>query len=170
MNCVFAGTFDPLTAGHENVIKKCLEVYPRVLIVAGENAEKTPFFSLAERMNILNAVYGGEKRVKVAAYRDCAERYADFLKENGVTVYVRGIRSEKDREYENAAISANAALYPFVKTVFFSPDAEFSGISSSIVRERIKNGADFSDLLSEKAYNAVKAVLAERAERLKNPL
>jgi len=160
--CVFAGTFDPVTTGHENIIKKCLEKYSDVITVVGDNPKKNPFFSLDERKNLLAVVFGGEPRVRITTYAEHSANYADFLRENGVTDYVRGIRSEKDREYEDGYARKNAVLYPFVKTVYFTPDPEFSGISSSLAREKIKNGEDFSQILSEKAYVAVCALLEKR--------
>ncbi len=160
--CVFAGTFDPVTTGHENIIKKCMEKYSGVIIVVGDNPKKNPFFTLDERKALLGVVFGGEPRVRITTYAEHSANYADFLRENGVTDYVRGIRSEKDREYEDAYARKNAELYPFVKTVYFTPDPEFSDVSSSLAREKIKNGEDFSQILSEKAYAAVCALLEKR--------
>lgn len=161
-NCVFAGTFDPVTKGHENVIDKCLKTYARVFVVIGENGDKTPAFSLAERKEILTCALKNKPRVTVEAYSDYKDRYAEFLKENGITAYVRGIRSEKDIEYENAYLKVNAKLYPFVKTVYITPDAEFANISSSLVRETLNKGEDVSAYLSGDAYAALKRLTEKK--------
>lgn len=160
--CVFAGTFDPVTAGHENIIEKCLGKYSRVIVVLGDNPDKTPFFTLEDRLRLLKTLFADDPRVEITTFAERSANYAEFLRDNGVTDYVRGIRNEKDREYEDAYARKNAELYPFVKTVYFAPGTEFAGVSSSLVRERIKNGADFSPFIPKKIYPLIVELLKKR--------
>lgn len=161
-NCVFAGSFDPITKGHENIIDKCLDKYDRVFVAIGDNKDKTPAFSLREREEILRCALKNKPRATAVVYADYKDAYSDFLKNNGVTVYVRGIRSEKDVEYENSYLKRNAELYPFIKTVYMSPDEEYKNISSTLVREALKNGKDVSEYLSPFACAAVKKIKNNR--------
>lgn len=159
-NCVFAGSFDPITKGHENIIDKCLDKYDRVFVAIGDNKDKTPAFSLREREEIVRCAIKDKPRATVVVYADYKDDgYAEFLKSNRVTVYVRGIRSEKDVEYENAYLKKNAELYPFIETVYMSPDEEFINISSTLVREALKNGKDVSEYLSPAANAAVNKII-----------
>lgn len=160
-NCVFAGTFDPVTKGHENIIKRCLKEYSRVVVVIGENADKSPLFSLEQRKRFLLTALRGYKRVTVTTFAEHKSNYAEFLKDNEITVYVRGVRSEKDREYEENYARKNAVYYPFVKTEYMIAENGLDGISSSLVRDRISVGADFADLLSPDVYAEVKKSLEE---------
>ncbi len=160
-NCVFAGTFDPVTIGHENIIKRCLKEYSRVVVVIGENADKSPLFSIEQRKRFLLTALSGCRRVTVTTFAEHKSNYAEFLKNNKITVYVRGVRSEKDKEYEEFYARKNAVIYPFVKTKYMVAENGFDLISSSLVRERISIGADFADLLSPDVYAEVKKSLKE---------
>ena len=162
VSCVFAGTFDPLTAGHENVVGKCLALYDRVFVVIGENPLKAPAFSLEERAAVLRAVYGNVARVCITDYTAHKDDYAGFLRDNGVTVYVRGVRNETDKAYEDEYAAKNARLYPFIKTVYLAPDEKYRAVSSSLVRKKLKNGEDLTGLLSENALKTVTALLEKR--------
>lgn len=164
-NCVFAGTFDPVTKGHENIIKKCLERFNLVIVAIGENKDKTPFFTLEERKRMLNAAFGENRRVIIAAYADYKEGYAEFLKRNGVTVYARGVRNEKDVAYENAYAEKNKTLYPFIKTVYVYPDKEFIDVSSTLAREKIEKKESCAGLLSSPVYNVVNDILTEKKRK-----
>ncbi len=160
-NCVFAGTFDPVTIGHENIIKRCLKEYSRVVVVIGENADKSPLFSLEQRKKFLLTALCGFKRVTVTTFAEHKTDYDKYLQDNKITVYVRGVRSEKDKAYEEAYARKNAVAYPFIKTKYISAENGLDGISSSLVRERIEKGEDFAELLSPNVYAEVKKSLEE---------
>ncbi len=158
--CVFAGTFDPLTKGHEAIIKKAAELYGGVLVVLGENPDKKCFFSEEERLNVLSSALT-EGGVEVVSYSKVPD-YVSFLKNRGVKYYVRGIRDDADMKYEAAAEKVNAKLYPFLKTVYIRADDVNAEISSTAVRKAIACGKDFSSMLSERAYAAIMDLLAKR--------
>ena len=97
--CVFAGTFDPPTTGHKNVIDTCLEIFDEVVVGVGINTAKTPMFSADERKALLEKLYGGEKRVRVVLFVGAA---VDLLESENTRFYVRGLRNTVDFEYETA--------------------------------------------------------------------
>ncbi len=153
-SCVFAGTFDPVTKGHENVINKCIKKYRKVFVVVGINDKKQSFFSEEERLFFLKELYKEQKKVEVLAYSKLKDNYAEFLKENQVSVYVRGIRNEKDLEYENSQIEKNKKLYPFIKTEYIKVK-KLNEISSSFVKELILTGKDFSEFVPKKCLEII---------------
>lgn len=159
-NCVFAGSFDPFTCGHKAIAEKCLKLFDRLFLVVGENPEKTPLFSLKTRLSAILAEFEDNERVKVIAYRD-TENYAEFLKENEVCAYVRGIRDEKDFAYEQKAERINREKYPGVITVYISAAGGFN-ISSTEVKRLIKAGGDFYGYLPAGTAKVIAAALENK--------
>ena len=155
-NCVFAGSFDPLTNGHVAVIHKCLNVYDKVFIVLGKNPNKKPMFSEEERAKMLFKVYGNNPKIKIVSFGDYENDYGKFLSDNNVEDYVRGIRDEKDLEFEKGYEEKNKKLYPFVKTVYIYIDGKNAKISSSMVREMINRGEDFSGFVPKEVEEIIK--------------
>ena len=155
-NCVFAGSFDPLTNGHVAVIDKCLNVYDKVFIVLGKNPNKKPMFSEEERGKMLFKVYGNNPKVEIVSFGDYENNYGKFLSDNNVEDYVRGIRDEKDLGFEKGYEEKNKKLYPFVKTVYIYIDGKNAKISSSMVREMIKRGEDFSGFVPKEVEEIIK--------------
>ncbi len=145
--CVFAGTFDPLTNGHLHLIQKCLNLYKKVVVVLGENRDKTPMFSEQVRMQFLIKTLGDNKRVKLIKYSDNRKGFYDILIGQGVTYYVRGIRDDNDRAYENVYKKENAQIYPGITTVYVKAEKSDKKISSTVVRENIKNGKSIKGLV-----------------------
>ncbi len=160
--CVFAGTFDPVTKGHENIIRQCLNEFKKVVVTLGSNQEKTPYFTQAERMEFLKLTLSGRSEAVIVNYSDVKDDYAEFLKKNGVTVFVRGIRNDSDEVYERASVNVNKKLYPDIQTVFYKADKKYKKISSSLVREYVAQGKDVSELVPEKCKDAVKTAIAKR--------
>ena len=154
---VFAGTFDPVTVGHEKVILKALKKYGRVLVVMGENPQKTPHFSATDRLILLKETFKKERGVEIYDYK-AIDNYSEFLKKEKATTYVRGIRDEKDMAYERAYEEKNREIYPFVTTEYV-PAEEFSAVSSGEVRKRLFNGEDVSAFIPEKARKAFKKII-----------
>ncbi len=147
--CVFAGSFDPPTRGHESVINRCVARYGKVFVVVGENKDKNCLFTVSQRKKMLEKMFAETPFVSVISYLDYKDNYAEFLKENGVDTYVRGIRNQTDFEYEKEREDFNKREYPFIKTEYMHADEEFVDFSSSLVKKRIENGEDFSDLVPE---------------------
>ncbi len=159
-NAVFAGTFDPLTVGHVNIINKCLKAYGRVIVVVGENPDKKPMFPKSVRLKALRAAFGSEGRVEVLSYTD-VKNFPAYLKENGVTDYVRGIRDGKDLKYERAAEEKNRLAYPDIRTSYVFATDDYKDISSTKVRETIKRGEDFSALVPQETLDIYSRFLQE---------
>ncbi len=157
--CVFAGTFDPITVGHEQIINKSLSVYGRVLVVVGKNPKKTSFLSEEDRVALVKAAFDGLENVAVVAYSQVENGYADFLKDSGYTVYVRGIRNQADLQMENAMKQVNAKLYPFIQTDYVYAEGEVAQVSSSLVRQLIAEGKDWLHLIPPKAKSLAKKIV-----------
>ena len=151
--CVFAGTFDPVTKGHINIIEKAKSVYDKVFVVVAVNAAKTPLFPLSLRLEVLNDIFANDKKVSVCFWDGYI---VDFMKENGITDYVRGVRNEKDNEYEHLAEAFNKNRYPALNTIYLAPDSEFIEVSSTAVREKLLNGEDLSAVIDERIENKLK--------------
>ena len=160
--CVFAGTFDPITKGHQNLIDRCLGEYQKVVVTLGENDGKVPFFTNDERLEFLTELYGDNDRVIIANYQDLKDNYAEFLSSHGVKYFVRGIRNDIDAIYENASVSKNQKLYPDIQTVFIKADKKYKKVSSSIVREYIENGKDITSFIPEKCKKEVLDAVLKR--------
>ncbi len=143
-SCVFAGTFDPITAGHSAVIKKALLSYDKVYVVIGVNDKKTPLFSVEERLEFINKLFIGEKRVEVCFN---AGLTVDFMKEKKVTDYIRGYRNNSDLIYERAAEKFNKSVYPELNTRFIKAEDCEINVSSSLVKERLFNGESIDGLV-----------------------
>ena len=145
--CVFAGTFDPPTIGHESIIGVCLGLFDEVVIAIMKNTQKTPFLSEEERLYLLNKMYGGEKRIKTLVFEGAA---VDLLKAEGTPYYVRGLRNAIDFEYENADFFASKKLMPELVEIYIPCEQENLHISSTLVKNSIKFGKQCSDYVPEK--------------------
>jgi pantetheine-phosphate adenylyltransferase len=157
--CIFAGTFDPMTKGHVELIKRLKREYDSVLVVIGNNPEKSTLFSLAERKEIAKRSLYKIQGVRIIVYDDYKENYSEFLQKNDYTVYARGIRNAVDLEYEKKGEEINKKVYPFIETVYIDAKGREKDISSSLVRDKIKNGKDYKRLVSKKAYFFIKEVI-----------
>lgn len=136
---VYAGTFDPITIGHENSVLSALDIFGKLYLVIGENPKKTPYLTMEERFELVKATFIG-KNVEILKYSDFENQnaYTDFLTENGVKYYVRGIRNTEDFSYEKKAEKRNSYIYPNIVTVYLFCRKEFKNVSSSKVKSLIK--------------------------------
>ena len=162
--CLFAGTFDPFTIGHLHVVDKALETFDKVVVAIGENADKNPFFSLEERLRIINSIFEGNKRVLVTNFTGYL---VDFMAENGLIYNVRGIRNGKDFEYESRMEEFNQKRYPSLITLYYPVDSKIQKISSTSVRSTMEKGGDLTKMMPEKGLNQVNLILKERANNSK---
>lgn len=157
--CVFAGTFDPITLGHENIIEKCLGSFDKVLLVIGQNPNKTTCFTESQRLEMIKSVYLDNPKVEVVLYSNHKDDYKNFLLSQNATVYVRGIRDQKDLEFEKQMEEKNKTIYPFITTEYVYCDTDFLGVSSTRVRELIKNGSGYEKYLSPNVLKLVNEYL-----------
>jgi pantetheine-phosphate adenylyltransferase len=140
---LYAGSFDPVTRGHEDVVSRALRIVDRLVVAVAVHSGKSPLFSLDERAQLLRETVGGE-RVEVRAFEGLL---ADLARDVGATVFVRGIRGLTDFDYEVVMARHNRMLVPDVETVFLVPAGEVAHISSTFVREIARNGGDVSGLV-----------------------
>ena len=138
--CVFAGTFDPPTVGHTDVVEKALKIFDGVTVALMINPEKSCLFSEEERLDLLKKLFGGNPRVKVRAFDGAA---VDLLKEENTPFYVRGVRDCIDFEYENRNHYASKQLMNDIITVYLPAEQEDRYVSSSLVRSSVKFKKDY---------------------------
>lgn len=149
---VFPGSFDPLTKGHEAIVKKAIPLFDKIVIAIGTNSSKQYHFSLEERLKHIQAVFEDINTIEVQTYTGLT---VDFCKSIGANFLVRGLRDVKDFEYEKSIAIMNNKVAPQVETVFFMTDPEFSAINSVIVRDILKNGGDARQFLPQKMNNLI---------------
>lgn len=139
--CLFPGTFDPMTLGHVDVIKRSVPLFDKLIIAIGVNANKTPMFSVEQRTEWIKEIFKEYPTIEVTNYTGLT---INFCKEVGANYMMRGIRYIADFEYEKAIADMNRSLAPEVETIFLTCAPEYSTVSSTIVRDVIRNGGDVS--------------------------
>jgi pantetheine-phosphate adenylyltransferase len=138
---LFPGSFDPITLGHVNIVERALPLFDEILLAVGENSEKRYLFPLEQRMAWMRETFAHEPKVKVVSYIGLT---VDFAIEQGANFLLRGLRNPADFEFEKAIAQANREMKPELETVFLLTSARWAFISSSIVRDVIKNNGDYS--------------------------
>lgn len=142
---LFPGSFDPITLGHQDIIKRGLKVFDEVVVAIGINADKKYMFSLEQRLKFIEDTFKDEPKVKVMTYKGLT---IDFCKEIDAQFILRGLRNPADFEFEKAIAHTNRKLSK-IETVFLLTAASTSYISSSIVRDVIRNNGDYTVLVPE---------------------
>ena len=140
---LFPGSFDPLTLGHYDIVKRGVTLFDEVIVAIGVNAEKKYMFSLEERKQFVEDAFVDEPRIKVVTYKGLT---VEFCKEIGVGFILRGLRNPADFEFEKAIAHTSRKLSE-IETVFLLTAAKTSFISSSIVRDVIRNNGDYTKLV-----------------------
>jgi pantetheine-phosphate adenylyltransferase len=140
---IFPGSFDPITLGHYDIIKRGVKLFDEIIVAIGVNADKKYMFSLKERQQFIERTFSDEPKVKVLIYSGLT---VDFCKEIGVEFILRGLRNPADFEFEKAIAHTNRNLAP-IETIFLLTSAETSFIASSIVRDVIRNNGNFTKLV-----------------------
>ncbi|HSR59791.1 MAG TPA: pantetheine-phosphate adenylyltransferase [Robiginitalea sp.] len=142
---IFPGSFDPITLGHSDIIQRGIGLFDELIIAIGENADKAYMFSLEERMRFIREAFAGEPRIRVESYRGLT---VDFCKQVGAGFILRGLRNPGDFEFEKAIAHTNRKLSE-IETVFLLTASGKSFISSSIVRDVIRHGGDYTVLVPD---------------------
>jgi pantetheine-phosphate adenylyltransferase len=142
---VFPGSFDPITVGHQEIIERALPLCDELIIAVGENSEKKNMFSLAERMNFIKETHKNSPKVKVESYEGLT---VDFCKKVHAHALLRGLRNPADFEFEKSVAQMNRKLSG-IETVFLLTSAKHAFISSSIVREIMRFGGDYSSIVPQ---------------------
>ncbi|MFI1745416.1 pantetheine-phosphate adenylyltransferase [Thalassobellus sediminis] len=142
---IFPGSFDPLTKGHYDIIKRGIPLFDEIIVAIGVNGSKKYMFSLEQRKAFIEKSFANEPKVKAVTYTGLT---VEFCKEIGVEFILRGLRNPADFEFEKAIAYTNRDLAP-IETVFLLTSANTSHISSSIVRDVIKNNGDYTKLVPD---------------------
>jgi len=140
---VFPGSFDPLTLGHTDIIDRALPLFDEIIIAIGTNSTKKYMFSLEQRKKIIEKTYSGISKIKIDTYEGLT---IDYCKKNDIDFILRGLRNPADFEFEKAIAQTNRKMSK-IETVFLLTSADTSYISSSIVRDILKNKGDVSLLV-----------------------
>ena len=142
---IFPGSFDPITLGHYDIIQRGISLFDELIIAIGINADKKYMFSLEERKKFITEAFKDEPKIKVLHYQGLT---IDFCKKTGAEYILRGLRNPADFEFEKAIAHTNRKLSE-IETVFLLTSSGKSFISSSIVRDVIRNGGDYSVLVPQ---------------------
>lgn len=142
---VFPGSFDPLTKGHEDIIRKALPLFDKIYVAIGENANKKYCFPLEKRQQWIRQVFFQESAVEVAVYEGLT---VDFCRKVKAQFILRGLRNPLDFQYEKDIAEANRRLAPEIETVFLLSSPELAHVSSSLVRELYHHQGNYSDYVS----------------------
>ncbi len=142
---VYPGTFDPLTLGHEDVVKRAAKLFSEVILAIAESSAKRPLFSIDERVQIATELLRPVANVRVVRFGGLL---TEFLKQHDANVILRGLRAVSDFEYEFQMAGMNRKLLPNVETVFMTPSDNYMFVSASIVREIATMGGDVGQFVS----------------------
>ena len=143
---VCPGSFDPITRGHESIIKRALPLFDEIIIAIGINVEKKGFFPLESRLEWITHVFKNEPKIKVSSYEGLT---VDFCRKVNSAYLLRGLRTSSDFEFERSIAHINQQLYPDIETVFLLTQPEFMSLNSSIVREIVRYNGDSSQFVPE---------------------
>ena len=143
---VYAGTFDPITFGHVDLVNRATSIFDRVIVAIAESPKKSPLFSLEERVELASAVLDQYKNVEVAGFNSLL---LDFAAQHGANVILRGLRTVTDFDYEFQLASMNRHLNPNIESIFLMPSENYMYIASSLVREIASLGGDVKAFVPE---------------------
>lgn len=161
MKAIYPGTFDPVTYGHIDIIKRAREIFPEIVVAVAANPHKNPLFPVQERVELLKQAVVGLPGVTVCSFGGLV---VDFAHQHKVKVLVRGVRMFSDFEYEFTMALSNRKLAPDVETIFLMPQETFSYISSRLLREAASLGADLTPFLPAFAEKALKEKVGKAHE------
>ena len=144
---IFPGSFDPITKGHESILRRALPLFDEIIIAIGKNSDKKNYFPLEQREKWIKEVFADEPKVKVETYSGLT---IDFCKKVNAHYILRGLRTSADFEFEKAIAQNNKIMSPDIETIFILPVPELSAINSTIVRDIIRNGGDVAPFVPSK--------------------
>ena len=144
IRAVYPGTFDPLTRGHEDLVRRASTLFDSLILGVADSRAKRTFFTLAERVAMAREVLGDDQRVEVVGFDGLL---TDFVRRQGARVVLRGLRAVSDFEYEFQLAGMNRSLYPDMETVFLTPSEQHMFISATLVREIAVLGGDVTEFV-----------------------
>lgn len=156
---IYPGTFDPVTNGHTDLVKRAARVFEKVIVAIAESPHKVPLLPLQQRIELVQSCLSEVKNIEVVGF---SSLLMDFVQEVGAGVVVRGLRAVSDFEYEFQLASMNRHLAPEIETLFLTPDERYSFISSSLVKEVARLNGDVTEFVAP----PVRQALLRRFEEL----
>ena len=150
---VYPGTFDPITNGHSDLVNRAMRMFDQVILAVAHNPDKSPLFSIEERVELASLVLGDTASVEV---REFSGLLIDFARECQASVVIRGLRAVSDFEYEFQLASMNRRLDKNIETVFLTPAENHTFVSASLVKEIARYGGDVSQFVHPEVYQALK--------------
>ena len=157
IRAVYPGTFDPITRGHEDLVRRASALFDELVVGVAGSSPKQPFFSLAERVRLAREVLAPYENVKVESFDGLL---MDFVRAQKARAILRGLRAVSDFEYEFQMAGMNRNLFPEVETLFLTPSEQYTFISATIVREIAKFGGDVSSFVHPAVFARLKAKFA----------
>jgi pantetheine-phosphate adenylyltransferase len=154
---VYPGTFDPITLGHQDLVRRAARMFDEVIVAVADSRTKRPFFTLDERVAMARRVLGVYKNVKVTGFSGLLMHFAQA---HGARVVVRGLRAVSDFEYEFQLAGMNRNLYPEVESIFLTPASEFLFVSATLVREISVLGGNVSGFVAPHVRQCLKKKIA----------
>ncbi|HTP96332.1 MAG TPA: pantetheine-phosphate adenylyltransferase [Burkholderiales bacterium] len=155
---IYAGTFDPITHGHEDLVRRACRIFDQVVVAVADSQAKRPFFTAAERIDMARQVLASYDRVSVTGFSGLL---MNFARSQGAQVIVRGLRAVSDFDFEFQLAGMNRNLYPDVETLFLTPAEQYLFISATLVREIAQFGGDVSKFVSPLVADRLKARVAK---------
>ena len=153
---IYPGTFDPITLGHEDVVRRAADLFDEVIVAVADSTNKNTLFSLQERVAMAQGVFSHAANIKVMGFSGLLMQ---FVQDQGAKMVIRGLRAASDFEYEFQLAGMHCRLYPQFETLFLTPSEQFMFISSSLVREVAVLGGDVQAFLSQTVNDAIKQKL-----------
>ncbi len=148
---VYPGTFDPITLGHEDIVRRAADLFDEVIVAVAGSTNKSTLFSLDERVTLARDVFD-QANIKVVGFGGLLMQ---FVQEQGAQIVIRGLRAASDFEYEFQLAGMNRKLYPKLETLFLTPSEEYMFISSSLVREVATLNGDVHQFVSQNVEAAI---------------
>ena len=141
---IYPGTFDPITNGHVDLIKRCLGVFSHVTVLVAHSRKKAPLFDTETRKNLIEQCFPGDSRVRVDTYEGLL---VDYARKHDIKAVLRGLRAVSDFEYEFQMATMNRQLYPELQTFFLMASEKFFFVNSTLIKEVISHHGDVSELV-----------------------
>ena len=149
---VFPGSFDPITNGHESVIKRAALLFDKIIVAIGMNSQKNSFFDMATRMKMIEATFEDYDNISVSNYSGLT---VDYCKTIGANYLLRGLRTSADFEFERSFGQINKQMDSSIETIFMLTQPEHTALNSSIIRDILKHGGDAEQFVPEKAWKII---------------
>lgn len=159
MIAVYPGTFDPLTRGHEDLVRRASALFDHLIVGVADSKKKHPFFTIEERVAIAQEALAGCKNVEVKPFSGLLK---NFIAENNARIIVRGLRAVSDFEYEFQMAGMNRILSPDVETLFLTPAEQYQFVSGTMVREIASLGGDVSSFVAPSVVKRLQEKITQK--------